>query len=83
MRVWGLLYLLLHKAHMIGKRVLPLRGSDTWQRYVDCDPETAVPVPDDIPGTLAARAYINPLSALLSQWVQADGARLFMEAVLR
>jgi len=57
-------------AHMIGKRVLPLRGSGTWQRYVDCDPELAVPVPDDIPDRLAARAYINPLSAfhMLRRW---------------
>ncbi|MFQ1702237.1 zinc-dependent alcohol dehydrogenase family protein [Loktanella agnita] len=50
-------------AEMIGRRVLPLRGSGTWQRYVDCDPHLAVPVPDDIPDTLAARAYINPVSA--------------------
>lgn len=48
-----------------GRRVLPLRGFGTWQRYVDCDPAWAVPVPDDVDTSLAARAYINPLAALL------------------
>nr|WP_310617256.1 zinc-dependent alcohol dehydrogenase family protein [Pantoea cypripedii] len=51
--------------HLLGKRVLPLRGAGTWQRYVDIDPTLAVPVPDDIDSPLAARAYINPLAALL------------------
>jgi len=50
-------------AHLLGKRVLPLRGQGTWQQYVDCPAELAVPVPDDIDDTLAARAYINPLAA--------------------
>ncbi|MDJ0626892.1 MAG: zinc-dependent alcohol dehydrogenase family protein [Rhodobacter sp.] len=59
---------------MLGRRVLPLRGAGTWQRYVDCDPAIAVPVPDDIPDTLAARAYINPLSAvcMLRNWPVCD-----------
>lgn len=59
-----------HMAYMLGKRVLPLRGDGTWQRYVDCDPQIAVPVPDNISDTLAARAYINPLSAhhMLERW---------------
>ena len=48
---------------MLGKRVLPLRGQGTWQRYVDCPVAYAVPVPDDIDSLLAARAYINPLAA--------------------
>lgn len=50
-------------AHLQGKRVLPLRGQGTWQQYVDCPAELAVPVPDDIDDALAARAYINPLAA--------------------
>ncbi|MEH5010097.1 zinc-dependent alcohol dehydrogenase family protein [Phytobacter diazotrophicus] len=52
-------------AHLLGKRVLPLRGQGTWQRLVDCPAAFTVPVPDDISDTLAARAYINPLAALL------------------
>lgn len=57
-------------ASLIGKRVLPLRGEGTWQTLVDCDPAFAVPVPDDIPDAVAARAYINPLAALtmLEMW---------------
>ncbi len=50
-------------AHLPGTRVLPLRGQGTWQRYVDCPAEYAVPVPEDIDPHLAARAYINPLAA--------------------
>lgn len=50
---------------LLGKRVLPLRGQGTWQQHVDCPVDFVVPVPDDIPTTLAARAYINPLAALL------------------
>jgi NADPH:quinone reductase-like Zn-dependent oxidoreductase len=30
-------------AHLLGKRVLPLRGQGTWQRYVDCPAEYAIP----------------------------------------
>ncbi|WP_370585639.1 zinc-dependent alcohol dehydrogenase family protein [Pantoea sp. S61] len=56
--------------HRVGQRVLPLRGVGCWQHYVDIDPQLAIPVPEDIPSTLAARAYINPLAALLmlQQW---------------
>lgn len=50
-------------AHLLGKRVLPLRGQGTWQREVDCPAEYAIPVPEDIDSHLAARAYINPLAA--------------------
>ncbi len=50
-------------AHLQGQRVLPLRGQGTWQQYVDCPADLAVPVPDDIDDALAARAYINPLAA--------------------
>ena len=49
--------------HLVGKRVLPLRGQGTWQRYVDCPAEYAIPVPDDVDSLLAARGYINPLAA--------------------
>lgn len=57
-------------AHLIGHRVLPLRCGGTWQTFVDCDPELAVPVPDDIDDLMACRAYINPLAALttLDRW---------------
>ncbi|MDG3004177.1 zinc-dependent alcohol dehydrogenase family protein [Paludisphaera mucosa] len=53
------------EASLEGRRVLPLRGDGTWQRFVDADPTWLVPVPDDIPDDLAARAYINPLAAML------------------
>ncbi len=49
--------------HLVGKRVMPLRGQGTWQRYVDCPAEYAIPVPDAVDSRLAARAYINPLAA--------------------
>ncbi|MGL4428863.1 MAG: zinc-dependent alcohol dehydrogenase family protein [Silvania sp.] len=52
-------------AHLIGKRVLPLRGEGTWQQVVDCPAALAIPVPDTIPSPLAARAFINPLAAQL------------------
>lgn len=48
-----------------GQRVLPLRGDGTWQRYLDIPERWLVPVPDAIDDLLAARAYINPLTALL------------------
>ena len=48
-----------------GQRVLPLRGAGTWQSYLDIDARWLVPVPDEIDDRLAARAYINPLTALL------------------
>lgn len=56
---------------LLGRRILPLRGgSGTWQTSVDCDAAWAVPVPDDVPHELAARAYINPLAAhlMLRRW---------------
>ncbi|MGB7801808.1 zinc-binding dehydrogenase [Buttiauxella sp.] len=55
---------------LIGRRVLPLRGEGTWQRWLDCSPQWAVPVPDSIPDLLAARGYINPLAAwvMLKKW---------------
>ena len=55
---------------LVGRRVLPVRGAGTWQKYIDCDPRVAVPVPDFIPDLVAARSYINPLASLmmLDQW---------------
>lgn len=52
-------------SHLTGNRVLPLRGEGTWQTHVDCDPRWAILVPDETDTCLAARAYINPLAALL------------------
>jgi NADPH:quinone reductase-like Zn-dependent oxidoreductase len=56
--------------HLLGNRVLPLRGMGCWQRYVDINASLAIAVPDDITTTLAARAYINPLAArlMLKKW---------------
>ncbi|REC95284.1 zinc-dependent alcohol dehydrogenase family protein [Kushneria indalinina] len=53
-----------------GRRVLPLRGPGTWQQTLDCDPRLVVPVPDDIPDHVAARAWINPMTAMamLGRW---------------
>ncbi|WP_227875929.1 zinc-dependent alcohol dehydrogenase family protein [Kushneria konosiri] len=53
-----------------GQRVLPLRGVGTWQQSLDCAPELAIPVPDDIPDHVAARAWINPMTAMtmLQRW---------------
>ena len=48
-----------------GQRILPLRGEGTWQTALDLDSRWLVAVPDDIDDTLAARGYINPLTALL------------------
>ncbi|HHG8775467.1 TPA: alcohol dehydrogenase catalytic domain-containing protein, partial [Raoultella planticola] len=48
-----------------GQRVLPLRGDGTWQSYLDIADDWLVPVPDEIDDLLAARGYINPLTALL------------------
>ncbi|MCE0799194.1 zinc-dependent alcohol dehydrogenase family protein [Buttiauxella sp. S04-F03] len=65
----------------IGKRVLPLRGDGTWQQWVDCPQQWAVPVPDNIPDLLAARGYINPLAAfmMLKQW-PVRGRRVLLTA---
>ena len=51
--------------HLLGQRVLPLRGEGTWQRYAICDAAKAIAVPDRVPDPIAARAYINPLAAYL------------------
>ena len=68
-------------AHLIGQRVLPLRGLGTWQAFLDCDPALAVPVPHQIDGTVAARGYINPLTAqlMLDTW-PVKGAHVLLTA---
>ena len=68
-------------AYLIGHRVLPLRGPGTWQAYLDCDPELAIPVPDHIDGAVAARGYINPLAAqlMLDAW-PVKGAHVLLTA---
>ena len=55
---------------LMGKRVLPLRAGGTWQAFVDCAAIAAVEVPDTAPDVIAARAYINPLTAhtMLNLW---------------
>lgn len=68
-------------AHLLGRRVLPLRGAGTWQKIIDCDPVWAIPVPDEIDTHLAARAYINPLAALLMlKLYQPAGKRVLLTA---
>ena len=49
--------------HLIGKRVLPLRGEGTWQEFVKASAEFAVPIPDSIDNFTAAQMYINPITA--------------------
>lgn len=51
--------------HLLGRRVLPLRGEGTWQQFVDSPARLAIPVPEQIDDSLAARAFINPLAAQL------------------
>lgn len=61
-------------SHLIGQRVLPLRGEGTWQTYVDCPAHHAVVVPAAISDLVAARAYINPMAAatMLRLWQVRD-----------
>ncbi|HAK35684.1 MAG TPA: alcohol dehydrogenase [Pantoea sp.] len=51
--------------HLMGRRVLALRGEGTWQSQVDIPAALAISVPDNIDDRLAARGYINPLAAKL------------------
>lgn len=50
---------------MLGKRILPLRGEGTWQRFVTSTSEQLILVPDGLADLTAAQAYINPLTALV------------------
>jgi NADPH:quinone reductase-like Zn-dependent oxidoreductase len=49
--------------HLIGKRVLPLRGEGTWQEFVKTPAEFAVSIPDSIDDFTASQMYINPITA--------------------
>lgn len=49
--------------HLIGKRVLPLRGEGTWQEFVITRSEYAIQVPDEINDRTASQCYINPITA--------------------
>lgn len=68
-------------AHLLGQRVLPLRGEGTWQQYVDSPAAFAIPVPGAIETSLAARAFINPLAAwlMLNLW-PVQGKRVLLTA---
>lgn len=59
-----------HLASLIGARVLPIRAEGTWQTIVDCPVPNVIPVPEGIDDLDAARAYINPISALemIERW---------------
>ncbi|AHG20606.1 alcohol dehydrogenase [Chania multitudinisentens RB-25] len=66
---------------LIGKRVLPLMGQGTWQKFVDCEPDRLISVPDDISDELASRAYINPVAALmLLRTYSPQGKRILLTA---
>lgn len=68
-------------SYLVGKRVLPLRGQGTWQSFVDCPSEFAIPVPDWIASDLAARAYINPVAAMMMLRLYApEGKRVLLTA---
>ncbi|WP_045520098.1 zinc-dependent alcohol dehydrogenase family protein [Neobacillus niacini] len=49
--------------HLIGKRVLPLRGEGTWQEFVKTSAELTVSIPDSIDDFTASQMYINPITA--------------------
>ncbi|MEY2196893.1 zinc-dependent alcohol dehydrogenase family protein [Neobacillus sp. BF23-41] len=49
--------------HLIGKRVLPLRGEGTWQEFVKTSAEFTVSIPDSIDNFTASQMYINPITA--------------------
>ncbi|MDK8193619.1 zinc-dependent alcohol dehydrogenase family protein [Paenibacillus sp. UMB7766-LJ446] len=50
---------------MLGRRVLPLKGENTWQEVVKTLDRHAIIVPDDIPDQSASQIYINPITAWL------------------
>lgn len=57
---------------MVGRRVLPLKGTGTWQEFVTAPAEWAVEVPDAIPDAVATQLYINPISVLRMLTVELD-----------
>jgi NADPH:quinone reductase-like Zn-dependent oxidoreductase len=50
---------------LLGKRVLPLQGENTWQEYVNAPAKYAITVPDGIDDETACQLYINPVTAWL------------------
>lgn len=52
-------------SHLLGKRVLPLRGEGTWQEYLQSPESLLIPVPESIDDFTAAQLYINPITALI------------------
>lgn len=52
--------------HLIGKRVLPLRGEGTWQQFVKTSAQFAVSIPDSINDYTASQMYINPITAWIT-----------------
>ncbi|WP_326099941.1 zinc-dependent alcohol dehydrogenase family protein [Paenibacillus pabuli] len=50
---------------LLGRRVLPLRGENTWQEVVKTLDRHAIIVPDDIDDQSASQIYINPITAWL------------------
>lgn len=50
---------------LLGQRVLPLRGENTWQEVVKTLDRHAIIVPDDINDQSASQIYINPITAWL------------------
>lgn len=50
---------------MLGRRVLPLRGENTWQEVVKTSARHAIIVPDEIGDFSASQMYINPITAWL------------------
>jgi len=49
--------------HLLGKRVLPLRGDGTWQEFVTTSADLAIEIPDSIDDVIDAQMYINPVTA--------------------
>lgn len=49
--------------HLLGKRVLPLRGEGTWQEYIQSPESLLIPIPETIDDFTAAQLYINPITS--------------------
>ena len=50
---------------MLGRRVLPLKGENTWQDVVKTLERHTIIVPNDIDDHSASQLYINPVTAWL------------------
>lgn len=51
--------------HLVGKRVLALKGKGTWQEYNIIPVQEAVLIPNEIDNRTAGQLYINPLTCWL------------------